>query len=29
LLLEIRNWAGKDPSESLYDDITLIVLDYS
>jgi serine phosphatase RsbU (regulator of sigma subunit) len=29
LLLEVRNWAGKGPDESLYDDITLIVLDYN
>ncbi len=28
MLLEIRNWANKAPHESLYDDITLIVLDY-
>jgi sigma-B regulation protein RsbU (phosphoserine phosphatase) len=28
LLIEVRNWANKGPDESLYDDITLIVLDY-
>lgn len=28
LLLEIRNWSNKANDESLYDDITLIVLDY-